>query len=51
VLRALRSILTVKNAIKQSKLGTLAYKIKCKWGNEAKKKELRLRGKGYPDCT
>jgi hypothetical protein len=35
---------TVKNATEQRNLGTLAYKIKCKWGNQAKKAEMKLRG-------
>lgn len=34
---ALKKILTAKNAIKQINLDTLAYKVKCKWENQAKK--------------
>jgi len=39
-----RKILTAKNATEQENLGTLAYKIKCKWENQVKKAELRLLG-------
>jgi hypothetical protein len=35
---------TTKNATEQRNVGTLAYKIKCKWENEATKAEVRLRG-------
>jgi hypothetical protein len=38
---ALRKILTAKNVTEQRNLGTLAYKIKCKWENQEKKVELR----------
>jgi hypothetical protein len=41
---AFRKICTVKNATEQRNLGTLAYKIKCKWENQVKKAELRLAG-------
>ena len=34
-------IITVKNATEQRNLGTLAYRIKCKWENQAKKAELQ----------
>jgi hypothetical protein len=33
-----------KNATEQINLGTLAYKVKCKWENQARKAELRLVG-------
>jgi hypothetical protein len=36
---------TPKNATEQRYLGRFAYKIKCKWENQAKKAELRLGGK------
>jgi hypothetical protein len=35
-------LLSVKNATKQRNLGTIAYKIKCKWGKQDKKAELGL---------
>jgi len=41
---AARKIHTVKNATEQKNLGTLAYKIKCKWENQVKKAKLRLAG-------
>jgi hypothetical protein len=47
---ALRKVLTVRNAAEQGNLGTLAYKIKCKWENETKKAELRLGGGHEGDC-
>ena len=40
----IRKILTVKNTTEQRNLGNLAYKIKCKWENQAKKRELKLDG-------
>jgi hypothetical protein len=39
---AIRKILTVKNATERRNVGSIAYNIKCKWGNQAKKAELRL---------
>jgi len=50
VLRPHWKILTVKNANRQGNLGTLRYKIKCKWGNQGKK-ELRLEKERELDCT
>jgi hypothetical protein len=41
---ALEKILTFKNATEQRTLGTLTYKIKCKWENLVKKERLRLGG-------
>jgi hypothetical protein len=37
---------SVKNDTGQRNLGSLAYNMKCKWENEAKKAQLRLRGEG-----
>ena len=41
---SLGKLLTVKNATEHRNLGTLSYKIKCKWENQAKKAEKRLVG-------
>lgn len=41
---ALRKILTANNVTEERNLGTLAYKMKCKWEDQVKKGELRLRG-------
>jgi hypothetical protein len=40
---ALRKTLTIKTVNEQRHLGTVSYKIKCKWKNQVKKGELRLR--------
>jgi hypothetical protein len=37
---ALRKTLTAKNSTEQRYLGTLAYKIKCKWENQVNKAEV-----------
>jgi hypothetical protein len=50
VLRPLWKILIVKNATKQRNLGTLTYKMKCKWENQGKK-ELRLEKERELDGT
>ena len=36
---------SAKTAAEQRKLGTFAYQIKCKWENQVKKGDLRLREK------
>jgi hypothetical protein len=43
---ALRMTLAVKNATEQRNSGTLAYKIKCRCKNQAKKGELCVEGIG-----
>jgi hypothetical protein len=43
---ALRKILTGNRFKELRNLGTLAYKIKCKWENQVKKAALRVGGKG-----
>jgi hypothetical protein len=44
-------VLTVKNATEQRNLGTLTYRIKCKWFKQAKKAELRLGREQERDCV
>jgi len=40
--KALRKTLTVKTVNEQRHIGTVSYKIKCKWKNQVKKGEMRL---------
>ena len=41
---------TVKNAIEHRNLGSLSYKIKCKWENHKKQAEMRFVGEKEWDC-
>ena len=49
--KRIMKILTRKNVKELRNLGTLAYKIKCKWENQVKKAVLRFGGGEERHCT